>query len=181
MTSREAIYPVIIPNGWHLIDPDGGRIDLRPSLAEPFQRLRAFGAVSAAAPGVDDRRARDGLLLNIMPDPGPWNEERLDQYGDALLAPQRYPQLKARCDKRLLQLVFSRDPSAKIMLSFFDAFSGQLERVSIYYFVRNVDEHCWSLQYFIDANKYAWLLAVLEREIERDPIDVARDPRRTTH
>jgi hypothetical protein len=174
MSTREAIYPVIIPNGWHLIDPEGDRINLQPSPTERFQRLRAFGAVSAVAPGVDDRRHRDGLLLNLMKDPGPWDEERLDVFGDTLLVPQRYPALRPRCEKKLLKLVFGRDLGAKVVLSFSDPFSQRLERLCIYYFIRNVDGFNWCLQYFLDADKYAWLRAVLEREVEREAGDATR-------
>jgi hypothetical protein len=175
MTMREAIYPVIIPNGWHLIDPDGDRIKLQPSATEQFQRLRAFGALSAVAPRVDDRQPRDGLLLNLIKEPGPWDEERLDVFGDALLVPQRSSKLKSRCEKRLLNLVFGRERGAKIVISFFDPFSGRLARVSIYYFIRNVDDCSWSLQYFLDADKYAWLRAVLEAEVEREPGGAVRE------
>jgi hypothetical protein len=104
-----------------------------------------------------------------MKDPGPWDEERLDNFGDALLVPQRYPELKPQCEKRLLRLVFSRELGAKIILSFFDRFSQRSQRLWIYYFIRNVDGCNWCLQYFLDAAKYAWLRGMLEREVEREP------------
>jgi hypothetical protein len=57
-------------------------------------------------------------LLNLIKEPGPWDEERLDVFGDALLVSRRSLELKPRSEKRLRNLVRGRERGAKIVISF---------------------------------------------------------------